>query len=211
MDVITAIEEHHRVTLPSGFRAWSLTGYTDYRNGDGHYLWVHEAEWIPPDQILSRDLGRDGYIPGLIPFAFTGAGDHWCWNTQIPTGESEYEILLCWHDEEKADVFAPSFATWFYRCCLEYAMGAVDDHFSGIREAIDHFRLWSQRLFEIGGDRWAEHLNHLATLKPVSYQDPNLRSPSFGFITIAEVNTIVARELGERYVSSKAEWGWYDN
>src|SRR5215475_13184716 len=104
MNVFTKLESHYGLPFPPGYRDWSLKQYTDDPGGvyrhltfgqmranprAQRYLWVHEAEWIPPDEIPQYDLWRPNIIPGLIPFAFSGAGDNWCWNTQVKNGDAE--------------------------------------------------------------------------------------------------------------------------
>jgi hypothetical protein len=209
MNVLTQLEAHYGVPFPPGYCDWSLKKYTDYRDNMVGYLWVHEAEWIPPDQIPQHDLWRTNVISGLIPFAFSGAGDNWCWNTQVKNGDAEYDVLFCWHDEELADRFAPTFPAWFYRNCLDYASGAIDKDDDGIENARTQLRLWSQRLSEIYPGLWAEHLALLAETQPSEYKHPKLRDSvrMFGFITAMEVDEIVADQFGHRYLEQKVEWG----
>lgn len=209
MNVFAKLEAHYRVPFPPGYRDWSLKKYTDHRDNKDGYLWVHEAEWIPPDQIPQHDLWRSSIIPGLIPFAFSGAGDNWCWNTQVKNGGAEYEVLYCWHDEELADAFAPTFPAWFYRNCLDYASGAIDKDDDGIKKARTNLRLWSVRLAEIHPGPWADHLSLLAETQPSEYKHPKLRASvkMFGFITAMEVGEIVDDQFGHRYLEQKVEWG----
>ncbi len=211
MSALAQVERHFDVALPRGYREWCSRNYTDCRVDDGAYLWVHEAEWIPPDEILERDLWRDEVIPGLIPFAFSGADDNWCWNSRVATAADEYEILFCWHDEELADVFAPTFSGWFYRNCLDYASGAFDADTQGIAEGRTNLRLWSAKLAEIQPGSWADHLADLAEAEPFVYRHPDLRASvrMFGFITAMEVDRIVLEQFGEHYVGNKVEWGWW--
>lgn len=209
MDVITELEDHFGVSLPRGYRDWSLKKYTDRRVRMNQYLWVPEAEWIPPDEIPQYDLGRTNIIPGLIPFAFSGAGDHWCWNTQVKNGDAEYEILCCWHDEELADRFAPTFPAWFYRNCLVYASEAIEIDYDSIDEGRHSLRLWSKRLSDIYPGDWAVHLAGLASRTPSEYKHPKLRDSvmMFGFITAMEVDEIVADQFGPSYLEQKVAWG----
>lgn len=209
MNVMEELEAHYGVPFPRGYRDWSLKKYTDHREGMDRYLWVFEAEWIPPDQIPKHDLWRSNIIPGLIPFAFSGPGDNWCWNTQVKNGEAEYEILNCWHDEDLADRFAPTFPAWFYRNCLEYASGGMDRDDKGIKVARTHLRLWSERLSEIHPGTWADHLAALAETQPIEYRHPKLLASvtMFGFITAMEVDVIVADQFGPGYLKQKVEWG----
>jgi len=212
MDVIGKLETDYGVRLPQGYREWSLKKYTDYRDNTDGYLWVHEAEWIPPDQIPQRDLWRKDIIPGLIPFAFSGAGDNWCWNTQVRNDDSEYDILYCWHDEELADLYAPTFPAWFYRTCLDYASNAIDDDPDEIEEGRENLRLWSERLSEIHPGSWSNHLSLLADTKPTEYNHPNPSTSAtvFGFISPTDVHEIVANQFGERFIGKKVEWGARD-
>jgi hypothetical protein len=212
MDDLTKLEAHYGVPLPPGYRDWSLKGYTDHRK-DKTYLWVHEAEWIPPGEIAQHDLWRENIIAGLIPFAFSGAGDNWCWNTQVKSDQAEYEVLYCWHDEDLADAFAPTFPGWFYRNCLDFASGAFDRTAAGIQEGRDHLRRWSKKLAEIHPGPWAEHLSSLAETEPFEYKHPKLRASvkMFGFITAMEVDKIVVEQFGQHYLGRKVEWGtWGD-
>jgi hypothetical protein len=206
MDAIDNLEAHYGVPLPPGYRQWVQRKDIDYTDKQGDYLWVFEAEWIPPANIPAHDLGREVTLPGLIPFAFSGAGDPWCWNTQATTGDGEYEVLQCWHDEELANAYAPTFPAWFYRDCLDCAAAVGNDE-AEIDEARGNLRLWSERLAEIHPGPWAEHLASLAAIPPFQYKDPKLRMPSFGFVTTMEIETIVAAEFGRRYLDEQVAWG----
>lgn len=212
MDNLGKLEAHYGITLPPGYRAWSRERYTDYRQSDEQYLWVHEAEWIPPKEIQETDLSRVNVLPGLIPFAFTGAGDHWCWLSQANNPSAEYDVLLCYHDEELADLFAPTFPAWFYRSALDYASGGFDADPEGIDEARAHLRLWSERLSEICPGAWAQHLASLADTAPFTYDRPSLRGSyqMFGFITAMDVEATVVDQLGPRYLKEKVAWGTFD-
>jgi hypothetical protein len=224
MNVFTKLESHYGVPFPPGYRDWSLKKYTDHREGMAShktfgammanpraqpYLCVHEAEWLPPDEIPQFDLWRSNIIPGLIPFAFSCTGDNWCWNTQVKNGDAEYDVLYCPHDEKLADRFAPTFPAWFYRNCLDYASGAFDQNDSAIEEARMNLRFWSERLSEIHPGAWADHLAGLAQTQPSEYKHPKLRASItlFGFITAMKIDEIVADQFGPGYLEQKVEWG----
>jgi len=209
MKSLDAIEKHHNIILPDGYKKWSLKGYTNYKSDLDEYLWVNEAEWIPPEDVLSRDLGRDKVLCGIIPFAFTGAGDHWCFNTSQKTEDAEYQILACWHDEVEAELYAPNFKAWFYRTCLEYA-SSVENKPDEIKNAQENLILWSNHLREIEGEKWANHLADLAESTPFEYKDPKLRSNIilFGFVTSMDAEKIIYLEMGEKYTGETVEWGW---
>ena len=79
MDPLDRIEAHFNMTLPRAYRLWSDKGYFNFESGDNaSYLWVSEAEWIPPAKIPTWKLPTFGtHIDNLVPFAFSGAGDPW--------------------------------------------------------------------------------------------------------------------------------------
>jgi hypothetical protein len=212
MDDVERLEARLGMSLPTGYRVWTSKKYTDFHAGHNNlYLWVHEAEWIPLEEMfdldLGRDLGRTGVLPGLIPFAFTGAGDRWCWNSNFSTAEGEYEIWLCLHDEELGENYAPTFAAWFYRTCLEHASD-VERNEGQIQEARDYLRLWSARLSEFQPGAWAEHLAALAEASPFEYIPENRRArhKPFGLITSVDVAKIVTEEFGPQYLGGKVAW-----
>lgn len=210
MTALTAVEAHFGVTLPPGYRDWVRKKYTDHREGMDGYLWVHEAEWILPDEIAQYDLWRSNVTSKLIPFTFSGARDTWCWNTRVQNGHAEFDIVYCWRDEELADRFAPTFPTWFYRNCLNYASGAFDRDDDGIEEARKNLRVWSQRLSEIHPGDWADHLVELAQKQPSEYERPKMgasHDTMFGFVTVMKVDEIVVDQFGPEYVGQKVEWG----
>ncbi len=211
MESLDSLEKNYGISLPKGYRYWTQKNYLNIHKNKEDYLWVHEAEWIQPERIPSRDLWRENIIPGLVPFAFTGAGDNWCWNTQAKTGDSEYEILMCLHDEELGNVYAPSFPSWFYRLCLEYASNLSDDD-DEILDARENLLLWGQRLSEIGATDWSVYLTELSDEEIIEYSNPKQMQSiqSLGFITTMDVEQIIAAEMGERYLNTKIKWGWYD-
>lgn len=211
MSTLAKIEKKLGIVFPAGYRAFHAAGFLKWRSKQNNYLWLHEAEWIPPAEIPGYDLWRIT-VPGLIPFAFNAAGDHWCFSSKKVTGPNEYEIWFCIHDQELGEVYAPSFPAWFYRNCLEYASGGFDEDAAGVREAKTNLKLWSKRLAEIHPGAWEKHLATLAGSKPFEYKHPKLRPtvpPLFGFITAMEVDKIVSKEFGKRYLNKSVKWGTF--
>jgi hypothetical protein len=206
---IQRIERHFGIPLPPTYKAWATKGYTDFRLKCGPYLRVHEAEWIPPIDIPDYQFARTVTIPGLMPFAFTGAGDEWCWNGSKPTEDGEFEVIFCWRDQPLAERFAPSFPAWFYRQCLVCASGGFNENRSD--EGREYLRKWGSCLEEIHSGTWSKHLSSLANLDPFPYHHPNLRADVtlFGFITAMEVDALVAKQFGNKYLNEKVEWGRY--
>lgn len=211
MSDLDKIEKQLQVKFPPGYRTWHERGYFKLRPRK-NYLWLHEAEWIPPKEIPGYDLWRVT-IPGLIPFAFNAAGDHWCWSTKYPTSLGEYEIWYCAHYMELGERFAPTFAGWFYRNVLSYAAGGFDEDSEGIKEARRNLRLWSKRLGEIHPGAWPQHLNELAASEPFAYKHPKLRKSVtlFGFITAMDVDKFAEKQFGKRYLDDEVKWGSFSD
>jgi hypothetical protein len=89
--------------------------------GDG-YLWLNDMEWYELEEIAEfefPDYCRP-HLQGLVPFAYNGAGDYWCWNT-LGQSEGHTPILLCPHDYMLATIYAPHFPAALYRQALVYA------------------------------------------------------------------------------------------
>ncbi|WP_417736873.1 SMI1/KNR4 family protein [Rosistilla oblonga] len=205
---LDALEDNLVFTIPNGYRTFVSRGYCDLSALDTTYLWVNEAEWIPLEAIPSRNMWRDNPLPGLVPFAFTGGGDNWCWNTNQPTSKSEYEILMCYRDDDFAARYAPDFPSWFYRTCLDFA-SCVDIDAGEIEDARKHLQLWSLRLAEIGPSDWADHLGALAKSTPSSFiRCFNEREyAEFGFLTHDDIANIVRERFGPSYLDRTVEWG----
>ena len=199
MEVLSAIETKFECSLPHGFKDWSVKGYTDYQNAN--YLWVHEAEWIPLEEVLDSNLRGELIIDGLIPFAFTGAGDNWCFNTRAKTDESEYEVLLCWHDEEKPDAYAPNFSAWFYRTCLD-SIWLISDR-NELDAAMENLPIWANRLMELDKVSWANHLLILKSKLPEDFEQPD------SMLREDHKLRIIEEEIGKKYLTEKNEWGQY--
>jgi hypothetical protein len=200
---LAAIERHYNLVLPAAYRLWASRGYLTFPSP--HYLWVWEAEWIPLERVPGYQLSPFPHMPGLIPFAFTGGGDHWCWQTQERTAADEYCILRCAHDSDMATVEAPSFAGWFYRLCLDYA-ASIDEKERTIEQARQHLILWAERLAEIGGQSWADDLRRLAARSPLHYNWGPRRIAMHGFLTFDECQERVRQAFGQGYVSQEVPW-----
>jgi hypothetical protein len=203
MKQLAAIERHYNAILPDAYKLWAAKGYLTLSSP--HYLWVWEAEWIQLKEMPGYDFSTFPHIPGLIPFAFTGAGDHWCWHMEVPTAPGEYRVLNCVHDSYMAEVYAPNFAGWFYRTCLEYAC-SIEDNPKAIKEANKRLGLWADRLEEIGAGARADELRRLAAAPPVHYRWGPRKMPDFGFLTYAECENRVREAFGQDYVHQEIPW-----
>ena len=168
-------------SYPESYLNWQKRQFFDLASA--HYLWVPEAEWCGADwQLPSYGV----HIGGLVPFAFSGAGDGWCfWG--------DGEVLFCLHDEDEALVYAPHFLAWFYRRCLEFvaAVCPVEDE-DEAEEARELVARGSSLLKEAGALSFADSL---AELGP-------------GSVSEEQVMQIVRDEFGVRYVEGRIKWQW---
>ncbi len=102
-------------------------------------LWWDEAlEW---DRTVADIVAfeRDAFMrPGLVPFAGTGYGDHYCWYPTWQDGP-EPPVVLFLHDRLNSPLFARDFGECLARCLLQHF--AVDDDTSD------------------RGERWRAHLD----------------------------------------------------
>ena len=201
------LENQLGLTFPHGYRMWYQNAYFDRSASNSAYLWVNDAEWLRIEEIPFRSMWRDNLIGGLVPFAFTGGGDNWCWNTNHKSTPHDYEVLLCYRDDDLAAAYAPTFASWFYRTCLDYAC-CIENAPDEIHKARRYLQLWSNRMREICSNGWAEHLHSLSLIDPTSSvkQVRDRTFPEFGFISHEAVIAIVAEEFGVEYVDRTLEY-----
>jgi hypothetical protein len=153
MDDLTAIEKKFGFKLPADYRKFVERGYiwgTDY-------LWVHEAEWIPPQDIPDYEMFGTPK-PGLVPFAFGGSGDPFCWQTQRITSANEPAVVLCPHDSFEGEWYAPSFMGWLYRTDLDYS---IDPSFEE-DEKRENLKKWADVLWGFGQEESADDLAEIS-------------------------------------------------
>jgi hypothetical protein len=90
-------------------------------------LWWDEAvEW---DRTVADIVAfeRDGLIrPGLVPFAGTGYGDHYCWYPRWQDGPG-LPVVKFVHDELLSPLFARDFGEYLARCLLQHFAVEDDD------------------------------------------------------------------------------------
>ena len=115
-----AIQERFGFQTPPAYQALERRGLFRYtkavntadltKSGD-QYLWLNEMEWYQPDDLRTFEF-EDHHKPGFVPFAHTGGGDFWCWYPAMAK-KDQTPVLLCLHDSEEAELFAPDFASAF--------------------------------------------------------------------------------------------------
>lgn len=90
--------------------------------------WDESVEWdrTVADIVASE---RDALIrPGLVPFAGTGYGDHYCWYPPWQDGP-ELPVVKFLHDELHSPLFARDFGECLARCLVQHF--AVEDEDDG--------------------------------------------------------------------------------
>ena len=201
------LQDRLGLTLPGGYLNWMERGYFDANPGSDTYLWVPEAEWVQPIEMPERYVNCDNPIPGLVPFAFTGGGDHWCWNTESQTAGNDFQVLECFHDSQEANVYAPNFPAWFYRVCLDN-LQCIGESIEDIEEIRRSLVACSRALSEIGFAEWADHLSRLAVTEPKCHKLKHLKTESiyYDLLSRSEIADIVQVELGEQYLHQTVLW-----
>jgi hypothetical protein len=139
--------------------------------GDG-YLFMHEMEWYGLEEIATFDFPEfyRPHLQGLVPFAFNGAGDYWCWQCD-KTDEHGTRVLLCYHDTGSAVIFAPNFETALYRQALAYATYWVGSDHVGLDEGRAYLHRWAIDLAAIFSPGWSKVISDLSTRQPVEWRD----------------------------------------
>jgi len=201
MDVLTRIETCQHVRLPRAYRAFAERGYLTHP-GDS-YLWVHEAEWIPLAEVAEYEWPSYAQPKqGLVPFAFAGNGDLWCWNSSRMTGLKEPAIVYCPHDCYEGHWHAPSFIGWLYRLSLEYASSMWHDE----AETKQNVRDWNALVREFGPAKWADDLDEVLARSPFEYEFGPRRMKERGLLTDKELAARVSRAFGADYVGAPFVW-----
>jgi hypothetical protein len=109
-----------------------------------------DVEWLPLEAIVGWEP-PDFWLPEklLVPFAVTGAGDHYAWYPAWADG-ADVPIVLAWHDDNRCDVLAPNLEGFMYRQTLSAMTfepaspspsgGAHEERRRGLRKDLDTLR-----------------------------------------------------------------------
>jgi hypothetical protein len=149
---LAAIEAAHSFELPAEFVALHVDGSLD--QASPRYLWLFEAEWIPVREIAGPAVNLRAR---LVPFAFTGAGDLWCWDLDR-TGTHGPAVVECPRDEELGSLYAPSFRGFLLRRTLDYAGGGYDD----VAVAREQLRAWVKDFAPLFPAAWTTFVRQVA-------------------------------------------------
>lgn len=172
--------------LPEAYTRLFDAGLLDYRKKRSCIVLDH-AEWLTPQDIASVDWPPH-VVPGLVPFAQTGSGDHWCW--YVPwSGDNEIPVVFSPHDMNRASGFAPNFEGCVYRLVLEqFARSSLLGERSAARLS-KTFKRYAAQLQPFLPRRWGATLSTLAA-RPVRQA-----GDAFCLMEEDELRAIISRDL----------------
>lgn len=199
---IKDLEKRLGLTLPIAYKTIVNNGWTD--NKGHNFLWLSEAEWVQPPEIETTEMHySENILPGLVPFAFTGGGDHWCWWKGHTSSQNEPKILCCSHDSDMADIDAPCFASWFYRRCLIYANFVNPKDVDTVTQ---NLRKWGTVLEQLAPSKMSADIIEVSKKQPRQYHWGPHKMKAFGFITNDEYDERLAEYLGTEYINNEVRW-----
>jgi hypothetical protein len=132
----------------------------------------------------------------LVPFAFTGGGDSWCWNLNCPAGiGNDYQVLCCRHDEDAADIYAPTLPDGIYRLALDWAsdLDEEEEQRKGLRNV-------AAALKEVGRN---QECCHLLALSEAESQESRYGQ---ALISEKELDTLITQRFGPDYLRHQINW-----
>ena len=217
----TQIEARYGFNLPQEYRQLSERGWLTLDRpaanistvpGDG-YLYLCDMEWYSLEDIVAFEFPEycEPHLPHLVPFAFTGGGDYWCWQTDMSDHRGT-RVLLCPHDSNSAVIYAPSFATALYRQALQYASSEVDGTQVGFAEGQAFLRRWSVDLAFVLPAEWCRVLAELAARPPFEWSHcwGRYTSRQTSFLSPDELRQIEARDLQFAELDRATLWSGLD-
>jgi hypothetical protein len=201
MDALLQVEQKYGFTLPSAYRSFVERGYIRYPGEN--YLWVHEAEWLPPPEMLNQGGFWGKPKPGLVAFAFSGGRDLWAWQTKNKSQDGEPMIAYCPRDSYEGSWYAPSFLGWLYRVSLEYASSMWDEE----SETKANLQRWASVLREFDKQGWSDLVRSIASRPVVAANSgPCGQRAENSLINRREVNDRIVAAFGPAFIGSPYVW-----
>jgi hypothetical protein len=201
MDALSQVEQKYGFTLPRAYRAFVDRGYMQHPGDD--YLWVDEAEWLPPAEMLDRGGFWGNPKPGLVAFAFSGRRDLWAWQTKQMSNDGEPMIAYCPRDSYEGWWHAPSFLGWLYRISLEYASSMWDEE----AETRANLRRWASVLREFDQPEWSAVVESVASRPVVSTRSgPRGQHVENSLINQREADDRIVAAFGPGFLNSRYVW-----
>jgi hypothetical protein len=136
----------------------------------GHnYLPIHEMEWYSLEEMLDFEFPShcQPQLLKLVPFAFNGAGEYWCWAT-----DQGMRVLHCSYQSHNALIRAPDFKSALFRQVLSGASqdcGFEDDQVDKVDNAKALLARYSADLPLILPQKWCEIFNDLSLRESIAW------------------------------------------
>ena len=214
----TRIKKRFAFDLPADYRAIRDRGWMTLElplgphvnnstvPGEG-YLYLYDMEWYSLEEIAAFKFREYCCLPHLVPFAFTGSGDYWCWQADKSDGRGT-RVLLCPHDNMMATVHAPNFAAALYREVLLYASLIVDGKNPSFAEGRAYLRRYSVDLAVALPTEWCGVLAELAERTPYAWSHNwgRYTQNHTSFLSPAERKQIEDRDLQFTEMDAEVRW-----
>lgn len=188
--------------LPRDYEALVIAGRTTWPIDS--YLDALDAEWIPQAKLGDAEWFYCDPIPNLLPFAFTGGHDLWCWRLDRQTFDREFEIIFAPHDCEVGERWAPTFSKWAFRKALEEATAFWDSE----AETRTRLAAWASVLGELGHREVSETIAEI-NARPVREISRGKDRASYltqFLIDAEEYERLVVRFIGVEYWKASLRW-----
>ena len=203
MDVYSAIKARYGFEIPEIYRRMEEAGLLNMPPGpadasDERHLWVPEAEWLRPQEILEYEF-PEWFRPEFIPFAFTGGGQPWCW---WPVQDPEAVVYV---PGDEAGVFdAPNLLGSIYRRFLDHAL-SLDE----VEEGRLWYSRWARQLRDDFPPAWIDTMLKIADADVIPWRIHRLTGQ--GLLDPAARDRLIARDLAfprlnEEFDQSDGRW-----
>ena len=106
--------------LPVVYRSMSDRGLL--ASDHPHHLQLTDFHWLTMEQILANSMTPVS-AGNLLPFAESGNGDRWCWNTGWRSQRGIAVVFIA-RDQRSGEGYAADFAAALYRKLLEEFSGS---------------------------------------------------------------------------------------
>lgn len=204
MDELEQIEQKCGFVLPDDYRSMQAAGWFNAKIDS--YFWLWDSEWMPAKKMLSYKPKKH-QKSGFVPFATTAGRDYWCWWPSEHPGA----VVLCPHDSEEGDFYAPSFTGFIYRQLLEFAteigLNPTDDNFDPECDPLQGqvLREAAVKLAPYLPDAWRKTLEEIAANAPVRITH-NGKDIGSALLTGESYQAIVQRDLAFLELDQRFQW-----
>jgi len=200
-DLYAEIERRFGFAVPEEYRRMRERGWFD--SSKSTYLWLYEMEWMSLRDICGGDrLFFQFAKSGLVPFAFTGGGDHWCWYPQY-TADGVAPVVECPRDSEVGRFYAPSFLGAIYRQILDFACSQIAP--AEESEARQHLMRWRDDLGPLMPGNWREAVANLQSAPLRTAESISARAGKM-LLTPDENEILVRRDLAFDHLDEEFQW-----